>query len=415
MSKTLEKIGTNAKIAFQNKISNRKKNKVLNYYIQLILKNQNKILVENTKDIKIAKSKKLKENLIKRLTLNSDKISSIIKSIKTIAKFKDPVDVDIETWNRPNGLKLKKVSIPIGIIGVIYESRPNVTSDVSTLCFKSGNCVILRGGSEAYFSNKILANLFRKSLEKNKINKNFVQFIENKNRKLVDYMLSKMSKYIDVVIPRGGKNLVKKVQDLSSVPVIGHLEGMCHTYIDKDANLEMAKKIIINAKLRNTSICGATETLLIHKNKSKNVNEILNELTKRGCSIYADKKIYKLFNGNSKLANKKTWSKEHLSAKISVKLVDSITDAVNHINKYGTMHTDAIVTNNKISAKFFLKNIKSSIAIHNSSTQYADGGEFGFGGEVGISTNKLPPRGPVGLNQLVSYKYEIYGSGQTRK
>ena len=415
MSKTLEKIGTNAKIAFQNKISNRKKNKVLNYYIQLILKNQNKILVENTKDIKIAKSKKLKENLIKRLTLNSDKISSIIKSIKTIAKFKDPVDVDLETWNRPNGLKLKKVSIPIGIIGVIYESRPNVTSDVSTLCFKSGNCVILRGGSEAYFSNKILANLFRKSLEKNKINKNFVQFIENKNRKLVDYMLSKMSKYIDVIIPRGGKNLVKKVQDLSSVPVIGHLEGMCHTYIDKDANLTMAKKIIINAKLRNTSICGATETLLIHKNKSKNVNEILNELTTRGCSIYADKKIYKLFNGNSKLANKKTWSTEHLSAKISVKLVDSIADAVNHINKYGTMHTDAIVTNNKISAKFFLKNIKSSIAIHNSSTQYADGGEFGFGGEVGISTNKLPPRGPVGLNQLISYKYEIYGSGQTRK
>ena len=415
MSKTLEKIGSNAKIAFQNKISNKRKNKVLNYYIQLILKNQNKILVENAKDIKIAKSKKLKENLIKRLALNNDKIRAIIKSIKTISKFKDPVDVDIETWKRPNGLKLKKVSIPIGIIGVIYESRPNVTSDVSTLCFKSGNCVILRGGSEAYFSNKILADLFRKSLEKNKINKNFVQFIENKNRKLVDYMLSKMSKYIDVIIPRGGKSLVKKVQDLSSVPVIGHLEGMCHTYIDKDANLSMAKKILINAKLRNTSICGATETLLIHKNKSKNVNEILNELTERGCYIYADRKISKLFNGNSKLANNKTWSKEHLSAKISVKLVNNINDAVNHINKYGTMHTDAIITNNKISAKFFIKNIKSSIAIHNSSTQYADGGEFGFGGEVGISTNKLPPRGPVGLNQLVSYKYEIYGSGQTRK
>ncbi len=415
MRKNLEKIGTNAKIAFQNKISNKKKNKVLNYYIQLIKKNQNKILVENTKDIKIAKSKKLKENLIKRLALNSDKIGSIIKSIETIAKFKDPVDVDIETWKRPNGLKLKKVSIPIGIIGVIYESRPNVTSDVSTLCFKSGNCVILRGGSEAFFSNKILANLFRKSLEKYKINKNFVQFIENKNRKLVDYMLSKMSKYIDVIIPRGGKSLVKKVQDLSSVPVIGHLEGMCHTYIDKDANLSMAKKILINAKLRNTSICGATETLLIHKNKSKNVDEILNELTERGCSIYADRNISKLFNGNSRLANNKTWSKEHLSAKISVKLVNNINDAVNHINKYGTMHTDAIITNNKISAKFFIKNIKSSIAIHNSSTQYADGGEFGFGGEVGISTNKLPPRGPVGLNQLVSYKYEIYGSGQTRK
>ena len=415
MNMILKKIGANAKIAFQNKINNKKKNQVLNHYIKLILKNRNKILVENAKDIKIAKSKKLKENLIKRLTLNNDKISSIVKSIKTIAKFKDPINVDIETWKRPNGLKMKKVSIPIGIIGVIYESRPNVTSDVSTLCFKSGNCVILRGGSEAYFSNKILANLFRKSLKKNKINKNFVQFVENKNRKLVDYMLSKMSKYIDVIIPRGGKNLVKKVQSLSSVPVIGHLEGMCHTYIDKDADLNMAKKILINAKLRNTSICGATETLLIHKKKSKNVNEILNELTERGCSIYADRKISKLFNGNSKLANNKTWSKEHLSAKISVKLVDSINDAVNHINKYGTMHTDAIITNNKISAKFFIKNVKSSIAIHNSSTQYADGGEFGFGGEVGISTNKLPPRGPVGLNQLVSYKYEIYGSGQTRK
>ena len=415
MKKYLEKIGSNAKIAFEKKISNKKKNKVLNYYTQLIIKNQKKILSENAKDVKIAKSKKLKENLIKRLTLDQNKIKSIIKSIKTIANFKDPVDLNLDTWKRPNGLKIRKVSIPIGIIGVIYESRPNVTSDVSTLCFKSGNCVILRGGSEAYFSNKILAELFRKSLEKNKINKNFVQFIENKNRKLVDYMLSKMSKFIDVIIPRGGKSLVKKVQDLSSVPVIGHLEGICHTYIDKDANLSMAKKILVNAKLRNTSICGATETLLIHKNKSKNINEILTELTKRECSIYADKKIFQIFKGNKKLANNKTWSKEHLSAKISVKLVDSIRDAVNHINKYGTMHTDAIITNNRLSARYFIKNIKSSIAIHNSSTQYADGGEFGFGGEVGISTNKLPPRGPVGLNQLVSYKYEIYGSGQTRK
>ena len=414
MSKFLENIGINAKIAFQKKISNKSKNKVLKDYIKLITDNKKKILSANRKDIKIGKSKKLKENLINRLALNNKKIESIIKSIKIISSFKDPVDAEINKWNRPNGLKIKKVTIPIGIIGVIYESRPNVTSDVSTLCFKSGNCVILRGGSEAYFSNKILANLFRKALQKNKINKNFVQFIENKNRNLVDYMLSKMSKYIDVIIPRGGKNLVKKVQNLSSVPVIGHLEGMCHTYIDKDANIEMAKKILVNAKLRNTSICGATETLLIHKNKSKNINEILNELTKRGCLIYADKKIKKIFNGKSELANDRTWSREYLSAGISVKLINSINDAIKHINKYGTMHTDAIITKNKLSAKYFVKNIKSSIAIHNSSTQFADGGEFGFGGEVGISTNKLPPRGPVGLNQLVSYKYEIYGSGQTR-
>ena len=415
MKKLLDRIGINAKTAFEKKISNRNKSKVLNDYIKLIVKNKKKILNENKKDIKTGKSKKVKENLIKRLTLNNEKIESIIKSIKIISNFRDPVDQVIEKWKRPNGLEIKKVTIPIGIIGIIYESRPNVTSDVSTLCFKSGNCVILRGGSEAYFSNKILANLFRNSLEKNKINKNFVQFIDSRNRKLVDYMLSKMSEHIDVIIPRGGKNLVKKVQGLSSVPVIGHLEGMCHTYIDKDANLEMAKKILVNAKLRNTSICGATETLLIHKNKSQYLNEILDELTKRGCLIYGDKKVKKLFNGKVKLANKNTWSKEYLSAKISVKFVNNINEAINHVNKYGTMHTDAIITQNKSSAKYFIKKIKSSIAIHNSSTQYADGGEFGFGGEVGISTNKLPPRGPVGLNQLVSYKYEIYGSGQTRK
>ena len=227
-------------------------------------------------------------------------------------------------------------------------------------------------------------------------------------------MLSKMSKYIDVIIPRGGKNLVKKVQDLSSIPVIGHLEGICHTYIDKNANLNMAKKVLVNAKLRNTSICGATETLLIHKKNSKFINDILNMLTKKGCTIYADKKIKKLYKGKTKLANDKIWSKEFLSAKISVKLVNDINEAINHINKYGTMHTDAIITKNKLSAKYFIKNIKSSIAMHNASTQFADGGEFGFGGEVGISTNKLPPRGPVGLNQLVSYKYEVYGSGQIR-
>ncbi|MFL2886436.1 MAG: glutamate-5-semialdehyde dehydrogenase [Candidatus Pelagibacter sp.] len=414
MSVYIKNIGKNAKIAFKSKINSKVKNKVLKDYCKLIIKNKNKIIHENKKDIKVAKEKKLKENLIKRLSLDDSKIQYIIKSVRTISNFKDPIDQEIDKWIRPNGLKIKRVTVPIGIIGIIYESRPNVTADVATLCFKSGNCVILRGGSEAYFSNKILANLFRESLEKNKINKNFVQFIDNNNRKLVDFMLSKMSKYIDIIIPRGGKNLVKKVQNLSSIPVIGHLEGMCHTYIDKDANLEMAKKVIVNAKLRNTGICGATETLLIHKKNSKYVSDILNILEKKGCIIYADKKIKRIYKGNSKIAHKKIWSQEFLSAKISVKLVNNINDAINHINKYGTMHTDAIITKNKLSAKYFIKNIKSSIAMHNTSTQFADGGEFGFGGEVGISTNKLPPRGPVGLDQLVSYKYEVYGSGQIR-
>ena len=415
MSKYLNTLGNRAKITFKNKIDSKLKNKVLIDYYKLIKKNKDKILSENKKDIRFAETKKLKENLIKRLSLNSEKINSIINSVKTILNFKDPINQELDTWVRPNRLKIKRVTIPIGVIGIIYESRPNVTADVSTLCFKSGNCVILKGGSEAYFSNKILAKLFRKSLEKNKIDKNFVQFIDKKNRKLVDFMLSKMNKYIDVIIPRGGKNLVKKVQNLSSVPVIGHLEGMCHTYIDKDANIDMAKKILINAKLRNTSICGATETLLIHKKNSNVVNELLNVLSEKGCIIYADNKIKKIYKGKTRDALNSTWKKEFLSSKISVKLINNINEAIEHINKYGTMHTDAIITKNKLSAKYFIKNVKSSIAMHNTSTQFADGGEFGFGGEVGISTNKLPPRGPVGLNQLVSYKYEVYGSGQIRK
>ncbi|MDA9751754.1 glutamate-5-semialdehyde dehydrogenase [Candidatus Pelagibacter sp.] len=414
MSKYLIKLGQNSKKAHEI-IDTKIKNNVLKSFAKLIFKNKNKILLENLKDIRFAKKKGLKENLVNRLELNNEKLNSIIEAIKTVIKLKDPVNYELSKWARPNGLKIKKVSIPIGVIGVIYESRPNVTADVSTLCFKSGNCVILRGGSEAYFTNKILANYFRTSLAQHKIDKNFVQFIEKKDRKLVDFMLSKMSQYIDVVIPRGGKNLVKKVQELSNVAVIGHLEGICHTYIDKDANLNMAKKIVKNAKMRNTSICGATETLLIHKKKLKNISEILEELTKNGCKIYGDKTIRKNFSGKTLIANNKTWSTEHLSSKISVKVVQNILEAIEHINKYGTMHTDAIITNNNRTAKYFIKNVNSSIAIQNSSTQFADGGEFGFGGEVGISTNKLPPRGPVGLNQLVSYKYEIYGSGQIRK
>ena len=415
MSKLVKIIGFNSRKALNSRINSKKKNKVLIDFATLIQINKDKILSENKKDVFYAKRKNVKENLIKRLALNSNKLKSIINSVKTITSFKDPVNQVTSKWKRPNGLEIKRVTIPIGVIGVIFESRPNVTSDVSALCFKSGNAVILRGGSEAYNSNKILVNLFRKALKKNKVNENYVQFISDKSRKIVDYLLSKMEGSIDVIIPRGGKNLVKKVKQLSKVPVIGHLEGICHTYIDKEAEDNMANKIVLNAKLRNTSICGATETLLIHKNKSKSVNLILNSLVKNGCKILADRKIKKLFKGKSYPTNNNTWSKEHLSSIISVKLVNDVKDAVAHINKYGTMHTDAIITKNKNTAKYFIKNVKSSIAIQNSSTQFADGGEFGFGGEVGISTNNLPPRGPVGLNQLVSYKYEVYGSGQIRK
>ena len=416
MNNLLKNIGEKSKKAFSFQLNTKKKDKVLKDYCLLIEKNKKLILKENKKDLKKAYQKKLKENLIKRLILDNKKILDITGSIKRIIRLKDPTNIILEKWKRPNGLNISKVSIPIGVIGVIYESRPNVTSDVASLCFKSGNSVILKGGSEAFFSNRIISKLFRKSLKKNKVDENYVQFIDIKNRNIVDFLLTKMNKFIDVIIPRGGKSLVKKVQDISSIPIIGHLEGVCHSYVDKDANPIMAKKVILNAKLRNTAICGATETILLHEKIIKKFgNSILKNLENNGCKIIGDSKIIKLYNKKIQKASVKDWSKEYLSSTVSVKSVKNLDEAISHINKYGTMHTDCIITQNKKSAKKFLTRVKSSIAMHNTSTQFADGGEFGFGGEVGISTNTLPPRGPVGLNQLVSYKYQISSKGKIRK
>ena len=416
MRKKLNIIGQKSKKAFSLNIETKKKNKVLKDYCLLLNKKKKLIINQNKKDINNAQKKGIKSNLIKRLILDEKKISDIIDTINLIIKLKDPTNIILEKWRRPNGLTISKISIPMGVIGVIYESRPNVTSDVASLCFKSGNPVILKGGTEAFYSNKILSELFRDSLKKNKIDKNFVQFIDIKNRKAVDFMLTNMKKFIDVIIPRGGKELVKKVQSLSKVPTIGHLEGICHTFIDKDANLKLAKKVVLNAKLRNTAICGATETILFHKKIIKKmINPILKNLEYHGCKIIGDNETRKFYEGNILKANDKDWSKEYLSAIVSVKTVKDHNEAVKHINKYGTMHTDCIITQNNMTAKKFLANIKSSIAMHNTSTQFADGGEFGFGGEVGISTSTLPPRGPVGLNQLVSYKYLVSSNGKIRK
>ncbi len=416
MEKLLINIGKKSRKAFLNKLNTKKKNKVLKDYYQFIHRNRLRIINENKKDIKNAINKKLKQNLIKRLELNDKKILEIINTIKNIIKLKDPTNVILEKWKRSNGLNISKITIPMGVIGIIYESRPNVTSDVASLCFKSGNPVILKGGSEAFYSNRILSQLFRKSLIKNKIDQNFVQFIDLKNRKVVDILLTKMNKLIDIIIPRGGKNLVKKVQDISTLPLIGHLEGICHSYIDKDANPKMAINLTHNAKLRNTAICGATETILFHEKIAKKLGySILNNLEKNGCKIIGDFKIKKIYNKNIQMATAKDWAKEYLSPTVSVKVVKNLDEAIEHINKFGTMHTDCIVTQNKKSAKKFLRDVKSSIAMHNTSTQFADGGEFGFGGEVGISTSPLPPRGPVGLNQLVSYKYQITSKGKIRK
>ena len=411
--KKLKQIGINARKAFVKLNNSNPKiiNRVLNTYNKLLLKNQKQILKENSKDVKFSTRK----NLVDRLILNEKRIDGIRSSINEIIKFKDPLNKILEDWKRPGGLRIKKITTPIGVIGIIYESRPNVTSDVSALSLKSGNCAILRGGSEAFNSNKILANLFRESLDKNKIDKNCVQFIEDKNRNIVNYLLSNMSQFIDVIVPRGGKELVKKVQKLSRIHVIGHLEGLCHIYVDKDANTAMASKIVANAKMRRTSICGAVETLLIDTRAlKKNAKPIIEKLESLGCEIVVDKKINQIFKNRFKLAKEVDWKTEYLDAKISVKSVKGVHEAKQHILRYGTMHTDSIITNNLKTAQTFLKGINSSIAMHNVSTQFADGGEFGFGGEIGISTNKLPPRGPVGINQLTSYKYIVTGKGIIR-
>ncbi len=411
--KNILKIGKKSKQAFENlkKINHKKINKTLDDYMKFISINKKRIIRENVKDIKNLKRK----NMLDRLILNENKIKSIIKSIKEIKKFPNPIGKTLESWRGKNKLDIKQITTPIGVIGIIYESRPNVTADVASLCLKSSNCAILRGGSEAFYSNKILSDLFRKSLKKNKIDQNCLQFIENKNRKVVDFLLSKMNRYIDVIVPRGGKGLVAKVQKYSNIHVIGHLEGICHIYLDKESDIKNAIKIILNAKMRRTSICGALETLLINENilKTKGI-KVINSLIKNGCEVIVDKKINKLFNNNLKTAKELDWKTEYLDAKLSIKSVKDVKEAVVHILKYGTMHTDCIISNNKKNSTFFLNNVNSSIAMHNVSTQFADGGEFGFGGEIGISTNKLPPRGPVGLNQLTSYKYIVKGKSVTR-
>ena len=420
MSKNLymEKIGEKAKLAslHLSSLNIDRRNSVLKQFSQYLKTNVRSILNSNKKDISNARSKKIKDSMIDRLKLDNKKIMQIANSIDEIIKFKDPLGKILSSWKRPNGLIIKRVSIPIGVIGVIYESRPNVTSDVSALCFKSGNVVILRGGSEAFHSNKILAKLFKKALKKKKCDENCVQFIESTNRSHVDYLLSNMKNYIDIIIPRGGKSLVKKVLKKTTISIIGHYEGLCHVYVDREADLSMAIKVVKNSKMRNVSICGAAETLLIDKMCLRTHCEpILGQLSKLGCKIIGDNIIKKFVSGKMKIATKKDWETEYLSSTISVKSVNGVNQAIGHINKYGSSHTDSIVTKNKKTAKKFLSNINSSIAIHNASTQFADGGEFGFGAEVGISTSKLHPRGPIGIDQLTTYKYILEGKGQIRK
>ena len=395
-------------------LSTKAKDNLLLSIAENIRNEKDKIITANNEDLNLAKKNKMPKAMLNRLMLDSDRIEGIAKSVEEIVKLPDPIGKNLYETERPNGLIINRISVPLGVIGIIYESRPNVTVDASVLCIKAGNVVILRGGSESFNSNACLTSVIQSALIKNNLDKDIVQCVETTDRAAVDYMLAEMSDTIDVIIPRGGKGLVKKVQDKAKVPVIGHLEGICHIYVNESANLNTAIQVIHNAKLRRTEICGAAETLLIDREYAKdNLDKIITNLYEGGCEIRGD--IFsKEIDSRILLADEKDWSTEYLDAIISIKLVEDIDEAIDHIAKYGSGHTESIIAENKDVADKFLSLVDSAIVMHNTSTQFADGGEFGLGAEIGISTGRLHARGPVGLEGLTTYKYIVKGNGQIR-
>ena len=415
IKKILKKIGKNSIIS-QKEIASaahEKRNAVLKLSSEIISKNTNKIIEANKEDLLLANKAGLKESYIDRLLLDSKRISTIAESLISISTLPDPLSGKITKWERPNGLIISKQPTPLGVLGIIYESRPNVTVDAAALCIKSGNSVILRCGSDSYNSCYILSELIRDALQQCNLSKDIIQLIPSKDRDAVDYML-KMSNVIDVIIPRGGKSLVEKVQKNARVPVFSHLEGICHIYVDQFAELEKSCSVVINGKMRRTGICGATETLLVNEHIAKKfLPKICSELNEKGCEIVGDE-VTKSIVPYIDLAIEEDWSTEYLAPKISIKVVGDVYDAIEHIQKFGTQHTDAIMTENEEIAKVFTNAVDSAIVLVNASTQFADGGEFGLGAEIGISTGKLHARGPVGAAQLTSFKYVVHGNGQIR-
>ena len=415
IKKILKKIGKNSIIS-QKEIASaahEKRNAVLKLSSEIISKNTNKIIEANKEDLLLANKAGLKESYIDRLLLDSKRISAIAESLISISTLPDPLSGKITKWERPNGLVISKQPTPLGVLGIIYESRPNVTVDAAALCIKSGNSVILRCGSDSYNSCYILSELIRDALQQCNLSKDIIQLIPSKDREAVDFML-KMSNVIDVIIPRGGKSLVEKVQKNARVPVFSHLEGICHIYVDQFAELEKSCSVVINGKMRRTGICGATETLLVNEHIAKKfLPKICSELNEKGCEIVGDE-VTKSIVPYIDLAIEEDWSTEYLAPKISIKVVGDVYDAIEHIQTFGTQHTDAIMTENEEIAKVFTNAVDSAIVLVNASTQFADGGEFGLGAEIGISTGKLHARGPVGAAQLTSFKYVVHGNGQIR-
>ena len=375
--------------------------------------NAAEILAANDTDMEAARTRGLSSAMLDRLALDDGRIEAMAKSLEDIAALTDPVGQVIAEWTRPNGLRISRVRVPLGVIGVIYESRPNVTSDAAGLCLKAGNAVILRGGSESFHSSGAIAAALHEGLKSAGLPAGSIQLVPTRDRAAVGEMLT-MSQYIDIIVPRGGKSLIERVARESRVPVIKHLEGICHVYVDGAAKLGMARAIVLNAKMRRTGICGAAETLLVDEAAAaSHLAPIIGDLIEAGCEVRGDRAA-QAADDRVVAASPEDWDTEYLEAIISVKVVNGVGGAIAHIARHGSHHTEAIVTEDGAAAERFLGEIDSAILLHNASTQYADGGEFGMGAEIGISTDKLHARGPVGVEQLTSYKYVVRGSGQVR-
>ena len=391
-----------------------KKNAALQAVANSIRARRAQILAANERDMAAARAAKLSGALLDRLLLDDRRVEAMARSVEEIVGLADPVGAVAAEWDRPNGLHIQRVRVPLGVIGIIYESRPNVTADAGTLCLKSGNAVILRGGSESRHSNAAIHACLVEGLRSAGLPAECIQIVPLIDRAAVGYMLAGMADYIDVIVPRGGKSLVQRVQQEARVPVIGHLEGNCHVYVDRDADVRMASTIALNAKLRRTGVCGAAETLLVDVAcVDTHLAPIVQDLLNAGCEVRGDLIVQKT-DLRVKAATEEDWYTEYLDSIIAARVVDGVDGAIAHIAKYGSAHTESIVTDNDATAERFLQHVDSAIVLHNASTQFADGGEFGMGAEIGISTDRFHARGPVGAEQLTSYKYVVRGKGQVR-
>ncbi|MDR7030149.1 glutamate-5-semialdehyde dehydrogenase [Rhizobium rosettiformans] len=390
------------------------KNKALLAMAEALVAAEAEILAANALDLKNAAAANLAASFVDRLTLNSARVAAIARSMSEIAELPDPVGSMITEWDRPNGLHIERVRTPLGVIGVIYESRPNVTADAGALCLKAGNAVILRGGSDSVQSSRAIHACLVKGLVSAGLPADAIQLVPTTDRAAVGALLSGLEGSIDVIVPRGGKSLVARVQQEARVPVFAHLEGLCHVYVDGSADLDMAKKIVVNAKMRRTGICGSAETLLVDSAAiSTHLQPLIEVLTEAGCEIRASATVLRVIPG-LKPATEEDWRTEYLDAIISVAVVDGIGGAIDHIARYSSNHTEAVIAEDPAVVERFFNEIDSAILLHNASTQFADGGEFGMGAEIGIATGKMHARGPVGVEQLTSFKYRVRGNGQVR-